>query len=72
VKVVDSSGGGGNVTFTSLLENTEYTLDQSSNFTLENQNTFSEGIFTLQITVDDKAGNIVTKNVSLWMTTGNP
>jgi hypothetical protein len=57
-------------TFTTLQPETEYTLDQTRTFNFQNQQTSSEGIFNLDIIFDDKMGNVITKNVSLWMPVG--
>jgi hypothetical protein len=56
--------------FTTLNEGQEYTMDVARSFTLENNTPNSEGDFSINITFDDKAGTIVTKNVSLIMPVG--
>ena len=58
--------------FDGLLEGVEYPMTETRLFTLKNEANNSEGIYTLNITFDDKMGKIVAKSLSLWMPVGTP
>jgi len=67
---IDDVSSGATVTFTTLNEGQEYTMDVARTFNFENQTPNSEGQFSLNITFDDKAGTIVSKALSLRMPVG--
>lgn len=67
-----SKVSGQTMSFTGLAVDTEYTLDQTRLFSLVNTNLNTEGTAVYSMTIDDKQGNIVVKNLNLDLVSGTP